>query len=44
MVLIQTAKEEEDFDLMRSFAPGEREIIAKCFERAWRTRHDKARG
>ena len=40
-VLIQTAKEEQDFDLMRSFAPGEREVIAKCFERAWKTRHDK---
>lgn len=39
--LIQTAKDEQDFDRMRSFAPGEREVIAKCFERAWKTRHDK---
>lgn len=38
--LIQTAKQEEDFDLMRTFAPGERDLIAKCFERAWRARNN----
>lgn len=38
---IPRIQDESNFQLMRSFAPGEKELIAKCFERAWNTRHDK---
>lgn len=39
--LIQTGKDEGDFRRLRSYAPGEREIIAACFERAWKARIGK---
>ena len=41
VILIQTGKDEEDFRRLRSFEPGEREIIASVFERAWRAKHDR---
>ena len=40
-ILIQTGKEEDDFRRLRSYEPGEREIIAACFERAWKARTSK---
>lgn len=32
---IPRIQEESNFEVMRSYAPGERELIAKIFERAW---------